>query len=308
MKIAVLDCGTNTFNLVIVENTKHGFKKLAKNKIAVKLGQGGLSNGLISKEAYKRGLKAIENHVEFLKKNIPDKIYAFATSGIRSTSNGQQFVNDVQDKFNLKIEIIDGDAEANYIYHGVKLSHDIGTEKKLLMDIGGGSTEFIIANNNTIFWKQSFKLGVSRLKEIFKPSDPIKDDEVLSLTAHFDQELKPLVLALKQYPCGELIGSSGSFDTLAYIISHKFYDKNQLKNKTHYSFKMNELEASLNSLIDSKLEERLNTKGLLEMRVDMIVIAAVFIKYIIQRFEFKKVSQSKYSLKEGVISKILELS
>ena len=308
MKIAVLDCGTNTFNLVIVEKTKNGFRKLSKNKIAVKLGQGGLANDFISKDAYERGLKAIENHVDFLNKNMPEKVYAFATSGIRSTRNGQQFVNEVKEKYNLEIEVIDGDAEANYIYHGVKLSHDIGSERKLLMDIGGGSTEFIIANKDTIFWKKSFKLGVSRLKEMFNPSDPIKDDEVLSLTAHFDLELEPLALALKNYPCSELIGSSGSFDTLAYIVSHKFYDNNHLKNKTHYSFKLKELESSLNNLIDSKLEQRLNTKGLLEMRVDMIVIAAVFIKYIKQRFEFKKISQSKYSLKEGVISEILKLS
>lgn len=99
------------------------------------------------------------------------------------------------------------------IYEGVRLGVQLSEQYALIMDIGGGSTEFIIANAKGYVWKQSFNLGAARLLEKFKPSDPIKPNEIADFESYFDAELQPLTKAVKLHAVHELIGSSGSFDT-----------------------------------------------------------------------------------------------
>ena len=127
-----------------------------------------------------------------------DKLRAFATSAIRSTKNGGDFVSEVFEKLALKIEVIDGDKEAELIYQGVGKAIPFDLDCKLIMDIGGGSTEFIIANAEGVQWKKSYQLGVSRLKELFKPKDPITQEEIQTIE-HRESELKDLIENIKPF-------------------------------------------------------------------------------------------------------------
>jgi exopolyphosphatase/guanosine-5'-triphosphate,3'-diphosphate pyrophosphatase len=301
MRLAVIDLGTNTFTLILVAIKEGKHSVIYKSKVAVKLGEDGINEGKIGSEAYKRGLKAIEQHKKDIESFQIDKVIAFATSAIRSTSNGEEFTNEVYKKFGIKIEIINGDKEAELIYHGVKQAFDLGKHNSLIMDIGGGSTEFIIANNEQVFWKQSFQLGVSRLKEKFKPNDPIKQTDINNLLIHFDKELINLIEAVSIYKPITLIGSSGSFDSLAAMISHKYFDKDVLFNNTEFTFERDGLKWANQYLMESDYKKRINTKGISKMRAKMIVIAMIFIKYIIDKTTIKEVKLSTYSLKEGVI-------
>ena len=195
MRIAILDLGTNTFNLLIADVENKIYKTVFKSREIVKLGEGGLKDNKIGEAGYERGILAIQNHIKRIQSYQCDHVKAVATSGIRSTSNGEQFMNEIKSKFNLDIELIDGDREAELIWKGIKQVCPI-EDNCLLMDIGGGSTEFIIADQTGIKWKMSFKLGASRLKENFQPSNPITAEEIQSLIDHFDSELAPLKSAL----------------------------------------------------------------------------------------------------------------
>lgn len=301
MKVAIIDCGTNTFNLLIVEKREIGYKKLFKNKIAVKLGQGGISKKIIATDAFQRGVEAIEQHLEKIKEHGVLQTLAFATSAIRSTENGWKFVDEIKRKYQLEIQVIDGNKEAELIYHGVKQAIDLGQSNKLIMDIGGGSTEFIIANKNEIFWKQSFQLGVSRLLEKFKPSDPITEENIQEIERFLDQTLEPLFTALNKHGSKTLIGSSGSFDTIAEMIAHKFYSIEILKGKKKYKFQLDDYQWAHQYLLDSDIEKRLSTAGIISMRADMIVLSSIFIQYIITRVKIKKMKLSTYALKEGAL-------
>ena len=157
MKTAIIDLGTNTFNLLIVE----GNTTLFKTKIAVKLGQGGITKGYIAEAPFQRGFEALKKHLQTIEKYQADRTLAFATSAIRSTRNGVDFVVKVKTELGLHIEVIDGNKEAELIYLGVQQALDLGDSNKLIMDIGGGSTEFVICNKKEIFWKQSFQLGAA---------------------------------------------------------------------------------------------------------------------------------------------------
>lgn len=306
MKIAILDLGTNTFNLVIAQlQNACTFSIFYNDKISVKLGEGGINSNYILKAPFERGINAIQKHLTTCRKYQIDTIYAFATSAIRSSSNGLAFVKEVKEKFGLEIQVIDGNREAELIYEGVRLGLELNANKSLIMDIGGGSTEFIIASSNEIFWKHSFNLGAARLLEKFKPADPILKQEVESLELYFDEELSALDFALAKYQATELIGSSGSFDTFAEIITNQLYLPIDLEKNSVYEFNLNDFFQIHQQLIKSTKEERSNTPGIIEMRVDMIVVSSIFTNYILKKYALTKMRLSTYALKEGVIAELM---
>lgn len=302
MRVAIIDLGTNTFNIFIAEILPDkSFKKIYKSKIAVKLGEGGINNNHIEENPFRRGIRALQQHKKTIEKYKTEKIFAFATSAIRSASNGKDFILEAKEKTGIDIKIISGDKEAELIYFGVRSAVKLNNSPSLIMDIGGGSTEFIIANKHEIFWKNSFLLGAARLLEKFKPSDPIKEKEVKEIEKYLDKSLKPLFEAMKRFPVEELIGSSGSFDSLAEMIAYKFYTIEILKGKTEYNFNIEDCEKMYNTILRSTLKERLHMKGLTRMRVDMIVVSAIFVDYIFIKLGLRKMRLSKYSLKEGAL-------
>ena len=305
MRIAIIDLGTNTFNLLIAEVTAyHSYKIIYNTKIAVKLGEGGINTNIIAPSPFQRGIDAMQQHLEIANKYSATNIFAFATSAVRSAKNGNEFVAEIKKQTGIEVNIISGEKEAELIYAGVRQALDIGTEKALVMDIGGGSTEFIICNNEQIFWKHSFDLGVSRMYEFFKHSEPITADEILKIDTYFSEKLQPLFKAVEQYPIDTLIGSSGSFDTFAEMIFCRFHKNETLANKTSYEFRLEDFQKIHNLIIRSNLEERYKMEGLIEMRVDMIVLASLFTNFILRELKLTKMRLSTYALKEGVLSEI----
>lgn len=306
MRISIIDLGTNTFNLLIADiSADRKFTIVYNTKVPVKLGEDGINKNFIAPPAFERGLNALKKYSQLIAEYKSEKNYSFATSAIREATNGKEFVQKVKELFNIDVQIISGDREAELIYYGVKKAAQLTDEKSLIIDIGGGSVEFIIADKNEIFWKQSFLLGASRLLEKFYPSDPIEEDEVAAIKQYLREELKPLSIALKKYPVLELIGSSGSFESLADMIAHRFYDIKILDDKTEYDFNLDDCNMIYEELMKSTKQERLKMKGLIEMRVDMIVVSSIIVHFVITEFEISKMRLSTYALKEGVISELL---
>jgi exopolyphosphatase/guanosine-5'-triphosphate,3'-diphosphate pyrophosphatase len=307
MRIAIIDLGTNTFNILIVETeNSNTYKQIFQTKIAVKLGEGGINKGFIAPIPFQRGIDALVQYKLVLDDYNVEKVFAFATSAIRSASNGNDFVSIAKQKAAIDIQVISGDKEAELIYYGVRSAVKMTNDTSLIIDIGGGSTEFIIANKENVFWKQSFLLGAARLLERFNPSDPITDQEIEDVKGYLKQELQPLFEAVKKYPITELIGSSGSFDSLAEMIAHRFYTPEILKNITEYEFQMDDCSAIYDIIIKSTKAERTAMKGLVQMRVDMMVISSILVHFVVAEFEIEKMRLSTYSLKEGVLHDVLK--
>lgn len=213
MKISILDLGTNTFNIFIAEiHPDKTYTKLYKSKIAVKLGEGGINNNFIEEKPFERGIRALKKHRKTSKKFGVDKIVAFATSAVRSANNGRDFVLAAKEKTGIDVEVISGEREAELIYYGVKMAVRLNDTPSLIIDIGGGSTEFILANNKEILWKQSFLLGAARLLAKFKPSDPITESELKQIEGHLEKELQPLFSAAERVPGAQLPSPWGGRD------------------------------------------------------------------------------------------------
>ena len=304
-KVGIIDLGTNNFNLLLAEVKEEDYTIFYKTKIAVKLGEGGITKGVITAPAYKRGIDALTQYkAKLVKENITE-FYAVATSAIRSADNGILFAQEVDDKLGIKINIIDGDTEADLIYQGVKQALDLGDSPKLIIDIGGGSTEFIIANSKETFWRKSYKLGAARLLETFNPANPINIDNVTAIDDYLEDALEEMLEMAEVYEVNCLIGSSGSFDTLAEMISCKNGNCELWKNDTSYQFLMTDYNGIQKTISESTLEQRLHMKGLVPMRADMIVIAVVIINYILNRLIIHDLRLSSYALKEGLIDTLI---
>ena len=306
MRIAIIDLGTNTFNLLIAEVTdKKTFRSIFSTKVAVKLGEGGTNLKNISAKAFQRGIDVLKIHRSIIDRFQAEQIFAFATSGIRSARNGKKFVEAAKKAANLDITVISGDKEAELICGGVRMALEIGPDHSLLLDIGGGSNEFIVASQTEIAWKKSFDLGVARLLEKFKPSDPITAEEVAKIEKYLRKELQPLAGALQAHPVKELIGSSGSFDTFAEVIAHRFHTIEILKGKTAYEFDMGEFSQVHDQLIASTKAEREKTPGIIALRVDMIVMGAVIVNFVLKEYGIAKMRMSTYALKQGVLAEVM---
>ena len=302
---AIIDLGTNTFHLLIVEFRVEGYKLIFKDRVAVKIGKDGITDGLINDQAIERALGALKYfQQEIIKWNVKD-IKCLATSAFRNAKNKREVVARIKKVTGFSVEIISGEEEAEYIYYGVRTSLDIGKDTALIMDIGGGSIEFIIGDGENIDWKQSFEVGAQRLLDRFHKHDPISQDDIHGLEAFLEEELAPLLEILPVLQPMSLIGSSGTFDTLSDI----FCAENGIEKSTAATETPLEKEAYLKiheELIYKKREERLAIPGMIEMRVDMIVVASCVIRFLLKKHSFQIMRVSTNALKEGVLFKMLE--
>lgn len=309
MTFAVIDLGTNTFNLLIAERMPDStFKKIFNTKIAVKLGEGTINSGYIADVPFQRGINALKQFQQYLLDHDVEHTYAFATSAIRSAHNGHEFVTQAKKVAGVSIFVIDGNEEADLIYYGNRMAVKMNNSISLIMDIGGGSTEFILADEHTVFWKKSFLLGAARLLERFKLSDPITVDESVDFNAYLKHELAHLFEAVKHYKPTELIGSSGAFDSVVDMIAGEFSTEALNDNHTEYCIDLNHYAFISKKIKESTIKERYHITGLIDMRVDMIVISILLIDFILKELHLHKMRVSTFSLKEGVISKKLGLS
>jgi len=303
-KAAIIDMGTNTFHLVLVEMYENRFETIYKEKVPVKIGQGGISKNFIHPDARKRAFHTLRHFKNLIDGENIENIFAFATSAVRNADNGEGFVDEIKEKFQIYVNVINGEEEAQMIYEGIRLSGSLNGETYLMMDIGGGSVEFIIGNQKESLWKQSFEIGGQRMLDLFHAHDPIQKDEVVNLTAYLIEKLQPLKEAIDTFKPSGLVGASGTFDTLTDIY---FASMQETKGRHQQVFQLpkTEFEKIAGKLLTMTKEERLKIPGMIPMRVDMIVVASCLIQYILTIIPVDTLICSNYALKEGAISKLM---
>jgi exopolyphosphatase/guanosine-5'-triphosphate,3'-diphosphate pyrophosphatase len=306
MRIAIIDLGTNTFNLLIAEvAANQTYNILLETKNAAKLGKGGINDRTILPDAMERGIDALHQHLRTTADYGVEKIVCIATAAIRSAKNGADFVKLVKSQTGLDIQVIDGQKEAQLIFDGIKQVVPLGDEKAMVLDIGGGSNEFIIANKDGVFWKHSFDLGVARLLDRFAPQNPITKEEIATIEAYFKEELQLLFDALKRHNVKTLIGSSGSFDTVAAMIAAQKHPHLDMTKVTTFQIDLSEFEKLHQIFLTSTTEERKKMPCMDPARIEMIVLASLFINFVVRECHIEEVYQTSFALKEGAIYQII---
>ncbi|MFM8739194.1 MAG: exopolyphosphatase [Cytophagales bacterium] len=301
-KIAIIDLGTNTFHLLVAERSTGKFTIVYEEKLPAKIGVGGINQGLITADAIERAISILKSYRQTVDEMGITEVLAFGTSAIRSAKNRDEVVAKIAAATGFFVKVITGDDEASYIYKGVRAAVNLGYQKSLIVDIGGGSVEFIIANESEVFWKQSFEIGGQRLLEQFQQHDPILPDEVVALHLYLAAQLQPLLIALKEHKPETLVGSSGTFDTLSEI--HCYRNGIVFEPKPEIPLTLQAIEEIYEELLVKNRAERLSIPGMIALRVDMIVVACALLDFLLKSHSFEKVRVSSYSLKEGVLQEL----
>lgn len=305
MKLAIIDLGTNTFHLLIVESA--GGTELFKVSIPAKIGKGGINQNVITPEAIQRAMTVLRVFREKIDEYglESDQVYAFGTSAIRNAENKEEFISLVKQELDIDITVIDGNEEADLIYKGVSQAVNI-SENSLIIDIGGGSVELIICDEEKILWKRSFEIGGQRLIEKFMKKDPIPQSDISRLNDYLNEQLLPLANAIHQYHPKVLIGSSGSFDTLNDMYYHQLTGNFPPAETIGFDYPVQEFWKAYESLVFSDRAARMAIPGMIELRVEMIVVAVCLIRFVIQNYGIEQIKISNYALKEGALQSILE--
>lgn len=297
-KYGVIDLGTNTFHLLIVAANGNGsFQELYRKQYFVKLAEEGIQT--IGAAPFARGLQVMQLFKQILDEQAVTDLRAFGTAALRTASNGQAFIEKVKENTGIEVQLIDGNREAELIHKGVLQAVPFSAERMLIMDIGGGSVEFIIADKHQVYWAQSFPIGVAVLLKNFQHNDPITSQEIQAVWQFLQEKLAPLQAALAQYPTHTLVGASGTFDVLENIL---------VKNKTHpyHSY----LNASAfpdfyDKVVKMTLQERLNLEGMPAIRADMIVVALILVDYVIKLANIQQIIISAFAMKEGILHEMM---
>lgn len=298
LRLAVIDLGSNTFHLLICEAGAGGrIAVIYKERIYVKLASGGL--GYIDADCEARGVEAMQRFSEQIRAYGVARTRCIGTSALREARNGHEVARHFSSVSGLRIEIIDGQQEAVYIYKGIRAALPPMDRPVLIMDIGGGSVEFILYQGHQIQFKGSYKIGVAVLFRKFHDSDPITADAITALENFVEGELSELLQHMRQVPSYYLAGASGSFEVLNDVLP-------KLQEEEAWSeLAIEGLMTYLDEIIGLDLTSRRTIPEIPIERLDYIVVAYALIRFIFRKIPPERLFFCAYSLKEGVLAEEL---
>jgi len=302
MRVAVIDLGTNTCNLLIAELDSYGYEILHQSKQLVKLGDDKIRENEISAPATSRVLESFQIHQKIISEYQAEKVRVVATSAVRTAENKIDFLDQISENSGWLVRLISGEKEAEMIFEGVLLAFNEFKNPALILDIGGGSNELILASEKKILWKESQPAGMARIINRFKIFDPVRTDEIKQLQNYFFEWHKNAFEKCKAENVKTLVGCSGAFDTIADVIDQ--VNPGEKMRKTQ-EISISDFYEVYKTLIKSTREQRLLMKGMDMVRVDLIVPAVILIEHLISKTGISQIIQTDFALREGVLFEMM---
>jgi exopolyphosphatase/guanosine-5'-triphosphate,3'-diphosphate pyrophosphatase len=300
VRVCVLDLGTNSFHAVIVDAHPNGsYQVVDRMKEMVRLGQHGLEANTLPEAAMERGLRALKRIHLLARGWDAHEFLAFATSAIREAANGGAFIRRARREIGLRIRPISGEQEAQLIFQGVRRAVEMPTPT-LLIDIGGGSVEFIVVAGGTNVFARSLKLGAARMTERFVTTDPLSDGEVEAMRAHFEEELRPVFDACRAHDVTSIVGSSGTMKSLARVALDRLSGASS--SVFQRTFTVGEMQPALDWVVASTADDRVAHPAIDPKRVDQIGAGAVLLDTVCAHLpEVGHLKVSPNALREGMV-------
>jgi exopolyphosphatase/guanosine-5'-triphosphate,3'-diphosphate pyrophosphatase len=302
-KIAAIDIGTNSFHLVVVKVDENGkFEIVDTAKELIRLSEGSTGDiKIIEEDAIIRAISALKKLVGIAKSHEAE-LKAVATSAVRESSNKIDFLKRVNKEVGLNIEVISGIEEGRLIYLGVLQSVPIFNKRVLCIDIGGGSTEFVVGYKGKILYANSLKLGAVRLSKKFFPDYKINDKSISECERWVEGVLFPIARIIKNYKIDLVVGSSGTIMATGIMIKANEEKNTSLAILNNYIFTRKKLQKVVENVLAKKIpEQRKKIKGLDEKRADIIPAGVLLLSKIFDQLNFEEMTISSYALREGII-------
>jgi exopolyphosphatase/guanosine-5'-triphosphate,3'-diphosphate pyrophosphatase len=301
-RIAAIDIGTNSFHLVIIELQNDGkFELIDKQREVMRLGISSGNN--LNKISADETQKAVEILMQYKKlaEHYGASIRSVATSAVRESYNKEKFIKAVKNKVGIEIEVIDGRTEAKMIFLGMSYALNIKNKKVLCIDIGGGSSEFIYADNNVPLVTESIKIGAVRLSKKFFPDFILNDEAIKACHSYVAAQLSYTRSLIENKTIDQVIGASGTIVAAAILIQEKF-KKEKVKSLNQVSFNYEELNSVYQDILSKKYPaERKKIPGMEEKRADIIPTGLIILKTIFDVFSIEKITISEFALREGIV-------
>ncbi|MBO1057854.1 MAG: Ppx/GppA family phosphatase [Dolichospermum sp. JUN01] len=304
--IAAIDIGTNSLHMVVVkiEATLPSFTIIAREKETVRLGDRNLITGELKPEVMMKAIACLGRFKTLADSLGTNSIVAVATSAVRESPNGQEFLHQVETEVGLSVDLISGPEEARRIYLGVLSGMEFNNKPHIIIDIGGGSTELILGDSEEPRSLTSTKVGAVRLTGELIASDPISETEFKYLQAYargmLERSVEEVQGKLKIGDSPQLIGTSGTIETIATIHAR---EKLGLVPSTlnGYQFSLQDLRTWVNRLRKMTNVERATVPGMPEKRSEVILSGAVILQEAMTLLGVQSVTVCERSLREGVI-------
>ncbi|MBX7147761.1 Ppx/GppA family phosphatase [bacterium] len=308
MAQAVIDIGTNTVILLVAEQKKSGLSIIHDEAHITRLGQGISETHCFNAQAIKRTLDVLKNYAATCKKLKVKKIVAVGTAACRNAANADVFIDRLKKECGLKLEVISGNDEADYVFNSAYADFGKKLKKIIVVDIGGGSTEIITGPGKTKAKPEaiiSIPFGSVKLTEQYIHSDPVEVDEFKNLVTGIRHNLKDELedLFSVDFDSTEytLVATAGTATTLASVTQKlKKYDSEKVHGST---LKKEKLESLINEMLKMTISQRQKLTGIEPLRADVILAGAVLLYEILSYFKKDSCLISDRGLRFGVFYK-----
>lgn len=295
--LAGIDVGTNTFRLLIADIDNKEIHELSSGRIITRLGEGVSVTGLLKAEAVERGLKALKEFRNVIFAHKVEAVAAVATSAFRVAKNSGDFLKRAKDETGIDIKIISEEEEAWKTFRGMRMGIEV-PESSLMVDIGGGSTEFILSKKGEALFMRSLRLGVVYLADMYMKNDPLSDDEIRGMRNEVLQALASLEPQFSEAKV--LIGTAGTITTIAAMAKGLIrFERTEIHN---IKISLEAVKDIFTAISVSNRKERAKLYPVLDpSRLDIIVPGAMILLEIMMKFGFKEIIVSDKGLREGIL-------
>lgn len=296
--LASIDIGTNTILMTIATgDSPSNFKILEDIHSIARLGEGVSKTKIISQDAVKRAELILKDYRLILDKHKVERVLAVCTSAMRDARNGLEIIHLFEKILNGKVIIIEGEKEANLSFYGT-IEDPL---ESAVIDIGGGSTEIILGNNNEVNYRISTILGAVRLSEQFFQSLPPNKYEAEVLKNYIQAELSNIPLGDFN---GKVYAVAGTATTLASMdLNLKEFDKDLIHN---HVLKLNRIEDLSRELLSSRTEDIVLKYNIPQRRADVLPAGALILMEIVKSMNKTEIFASTFGLRYGVLKRMFE--
>ena len=307
-RFAAIDIGTNTILLLIAELGESGtFRVLDDRAEITRLGAGVDRTRRIGSEGEGRSIQVLKGYLERCGNLGVEEIAAVGTSALRDARNAEDFKARLKQELGLDLRVLSGEEEAAYSYLAVQRGLALEGKEILVVDVGGGSTEFIWGRGGTLHRSISLNLGSARLTERFLISDPAREEECAQLTVAIDRGLQPLVKDWEvEGKFDTMVGIAGTFTTLAAIEKGlRQYSHSEVHGSC---LSRAEVERQIQLFKEKTVAERKEIPGLEPKRVDVILAGTLLIDRIMALFRIDQVTVSDQGVRYGLLHERMAIS
>jgi exopolyphosphatase/guanosine-5'-triphosphate,3'-diphosphate pyrophosphatase len=300
---AVVDLGTNTFQLLVASRdpSSHGLVVHENIQRAVQLGKGAMADQWIQAEAWERARIALVEFGQIVATYQITHVTALGTSIIRNAKNSNELIDFLKKESGFEVLVISGEQEAELIFQGIIQSLPKGWAPiSLVMDIGGGSVEFILFLERKIIWRGSFEIGGLKLQSLFHVNNEFHSSNIEKMSYFVKENLQELFKQVKIHPPTVLIGAAGAFET---IWDLEKAEKGIIDSSLN-SFQLLDIEIfQRNKRLIEELdfEDRLQLPGMRKFRASIFPYANLLIDLVLKEARISHLYMSNYSLKEGFV-------